>query len=181
MKTATKRKPAARRSPKAQRSADLASRIGRNWLVELTATNLGYRAIWITKNRFEIVVPWPSSRLHSHNKGNWRSRAAEVRRVRMMSATAARMAMDLVANQTDMQPRWQPMDAAILTIDFLAPDDRRRDVLNLCHSLKPVIDGVVDAGLIPDDSWETLSIGAPSYEVSTSQTGGYVVLKFTRR
>jgi crossover junction endodeoxyribonuclease RusA len=166
-----------RQKPKAQRSADLASRSARNGLAERLTSILGYRAIWITKNRFEITVPWPSARLHSHNKGNWRAKSREVRRVRMMSKTATEDAMGLIRK---VQVEWPPMQQAILTIDFYAPDNRRRDVLNLCQSLKPVIDGVVDAGLIPDDSWQTLSIGAPSYQVASGPPG-YVVLRFTRR
>jgi crossover junction endodeoxyribonuclease RusA len=169
-----------RQKPKAQMSADLASRSARDGLAERLTSILGYRAIWITKNRFEIQVPWPSAKLHSHNKGNWRAKSAEVRRVRQMSKTAAGMAIDIVVNQQAGAILWTPIFPAILTIDFYAPDNRRRDVLNLCHSLKPVIDGVVDAGLIHDDSWQTLSIGAPSYQVASGPPG-YVVLRFTRR
>jgi Holliday junction resolvase RusA-like endonuclease len=35
---------------------------------------------------------------------------------------------------------------------FHPPDNRRRDTANIYPSVKSVIDGVVDAGVIPDDN-----------------------------
>ena len=42
------------------------------------------------------------------------------------------------------------------TITFVLKGKRRRDIDNLFASIKPGIDGIVDAGLLPDDdvrSW----------------------------
>ena len=36
---------------------------------------------------------------------------------------------------------------------------RRRDAANLVQSCKPLVDGVVDSGLISGDHWEVLAIG----------------------
>jgi len=38
-------------------------------------------------------------------------------------------------------------------ITLLAPDRRRRDPDNLAAGCKPIIDGLVDGGWLPDDSW----------------------------
>ena len=45
-----------------------------------------------------------------------------------------------------------PYDSAHITITWVAGDKRRRDPDNLFASMKPYIDGLVDAGLIADDS-----------------------------
>ena len=46
----------------------------------------------------------------------------------------------------------QPYKAAHITITWIAKDKRRRDPDNLFASMKPYIDGLVDAELIADDS-----------------------------
>ena len=45
-----------------------------------------------------------------------------------------------------------PYEAAHITITWVAKDKRRRDPDNLFASMKPYIDGLVEAGLIEDDS-----------------------------
>lgn len=50
---------------------------------------------------------------------------------------------------------------ARLRIGLFFPDKRRRDVLNYMAALKYAIDGCVEAGLLVDDDWEHLEIGAP--------------------
>jgi Holliday junction resolvase RusA-like endonuclease len=45
-----------------------------------------------------------------------------------------------------------PYETAHLTITWVAKDKRRRDPDNLFASMKPYIDGLVEAGLIADDS-----------------------------
>jgi len=44
-------------------------------------------------------------------------------------------------------------------ISFFPPDRRQRDVDNLVASIKPAIDGLVDAGLLAGDSGEQLAFG----------------------
>ena len=45
-----------------------------------------------------------------------------------------------------------PYEKAHITITWVAKDKRRRDPDNLFASMKPYIDGLVEAGLIADDS-----------------------------
>jgi Holliday junction resolvase RusA-like endonuclease len=45
-----------------------------------------------------------------------------------------------------------PYERAHITITWVAKDKRRRDPDNLFASMKPYIDGLVEAGLIEDDS-----------------------------
>jgi Holliday junction resolvase RusA-like endonuclease len=46
----------------------------------------------------------------------------------------------------------EPMQKARIDITFVASDKRRRDLDNLFASMKPYIDGLVEVGLLWDDS-----------------------------
>ena len=74
----------------------------------------------------------------------------------MKLARAKRLAKDeamaLVYEQVGMGGPETPYDSAHITITWVAGDKRRRDPDNLFASMKPYIDGLVDAGLIADDS-----------------------------
>lgn len=48
---------------------------------------------------------------------------------------------------------------------FYWPDKRRRDIRNAEYALKAAYDGIVDAGLIPDDSAEHLTHLPTRFEV----------------
>jgi Holliday junction resolvase RusA-like endonuclease len=54
-------------------------------------------------------------------------------------------------------------------VTFVVPDRRRRDMDNLLAMLKPAWDGLVDAGLLVDDSAEMLRLGAPKMRVEKGQ------------
>lgn len=86
-------------------------------------------------------------KLHAHNSGGWRSKVA-----------AVKLARDFARLMCYQQPRLK--GPVVLDIELTVPDRRRRDILNLCQSLKPTIDGVVDAGCIEGDHWECLSVGS---------------------
>ena len=47
---------------------------------------------------------------------------------------------------------WRALDKAKVDITFVVPDQRRRDKTNLAASFKAGLDGLVDAGIIKDDS-----------------------------
>lgn len=54
----------------------------------------------------------------------------------------------------------QPISGkAVVDYQFFVPDKRRRDSANMVQSCKAMIDGVVDAKMIPGDHWEVLRIG----------------------
>lgn len=89
-------------------------------------------------------------RLHAHNSGNWRAKADATKEARDAAYILTRSAL-MVSPKI--------MGTAILDIKFTVPNRRRRDMLNMCQSLKPVIDGAVDAGGIEGDHWEVLRIG----------------------
>ena len=102
------------------------------------------------KRPIVIDLPYPPRALHAHNTGHWRQKAAPTKAYRAIAKLLTRKAMGRTRR------KW---DRARLSILIRFPDRRRRDILNVCHSLKPAIDGLVDAGLLLDDNWQVLSIG----------------------
>ena len=51
------------------------------------------------------------------------------------------------------------IDPAIITFEFVYKMSRRRDIDNYVAAMKPFIDGLVDSGLLVDDSYEHLRHG----------------------
>jgi len=54
---------------------------------------------------------------------------------------------------------WQAPERAKVTYRFYVANKRRRDLDGLVSACKPFIDGLVDAGILKDDSGFYLSIG----------------------
>ena len=58
--------------------------------------------------------------------------------------------------------QWQAPERAKITYEFHVANRRRRDLDGLISACKPYIDGLVDAGILKDDSGFYLSIGGAS-------------------
>uniref|UniRef100_A0A6M3JTT8 Uncharacterized protein n=1 Tax=viral metagenome TaxID=1070528 RepID=A0A6M3JTT8_9ZZZZ len=56
---------------------------------------------------------------------------------------------------------WQAPPKAIVKYTFIVPDLRRRDPDNLIASCKAILDGLVDAGVIRDDSGKQMVFDQP--------------------
>ena len=69
-----------------------------------------------------------------------------------------------------------PMERAHLTVHVGWPDKRRRDVSNIEPTLKALIDGCVDAGLLPDD--DDTHLTGPDKRPYYAGKRGHVVLDF---
>lgn len=96
-----------------------------------------------------IIITCPiDKRLHAHNSGNWRQKASAVKQARQLARLLA-----LGASNRKLAGR------CVVDYLFFVPDKRRRDAANLIQSCKPILDGVVDSGLISGDHWEVLAIG----------------------
>ena len=78
--------------------------------------------------------------LSLNGRQHWRAKARDVRSVRAAAAALARAA------------RVPPLERAAVELHYIPRDRRRRDALNLVATLKPVEDGIVDAGVVPDDT-----------------------------
>jgi len=96
--------------------------------------------------------PTPNTRF-----GNRYAQASETKRWRR---TAWGIALDVV-NRTG----WRAPAKARLLITFIVPDNRPRDTDNLVSSVKPLIDGLVDAKALVGDKSSVLEWEKPIIEV----------------
>lgn len=71
-----------------------------------------------------------------------------------------------------------PCARVAVELHYAPRDRRRRDPMNLVATLKPVEDGVVDAGVIPDDTPQYSEPTVPVVDEPTGEAGRlYVVVR----
>lgn len=107
-----------------------------------------------------VEIPMlPPAELNPNYHGHWRVKARAASNLRRAAYLYARNAKGFVALS---------MNKAEVSITFVIRDRRSyKDPDNALASLKPAIDGCVDAGVIPDDSDEHLLIKLPvMYEIN---------------
>lgn len=85
-----------------------------------------------------------SNLLSENDRKHWAAKAPVVKTLRTLSKIQHRAAI----NRGD----YRPFDRARLVVWITWPDGRRRDAHNTLPTLKALIDGAVDAGMIKDDS-----------------------------
>nr|WP_315501281.1 hypothetical protein [Actinomyces oris] len=66
-------------------------------------------------------------------------------------AASKRRTTRLLAEQTARVSRAPRLERARLVVEISFPDRRRRDPHNYMATVKPIVDGLVDAGVLPDD------------------------------
>lgn len=76
----------------------------------------------------------------ANDRGHWSQRAGAVAAWRMVAKQAA--------NRAGIPPQ----DRLHVRLTMVPADRRRRDPDNLSGALKPILDGLVDANVLPDDS-----------------------------
>lgn len=86
-----------------------------------------------------VTIPIPSERWLSSNQ-----------RIHRMDAAGRTRDIRLIAKHYARE--LEPMDAAIITVAVGYPTAREADAPNSWPSAKAAIDGLVDAGILPDDS-----------------------------
>jgi len=93
-------------------------------------------------DRFELDVPMLRNKppLTANQRLHWREKAKRVAMVRSDIHVRARYAKIGEASRLTVQLHYAP------------GDNRRRDAPNLVATSKPAIDGLVDAGCVPDDT-----------------------------
>lgn len=95
-----------------------------------------------------LRMPWHSPPLRSNDRLHWRAKAKESRLIRDASMMITRSAMAIKT-----APRAERIAGPVtVTLVWEVTDYRRRDVGASGPTLKAWIDGMVDAGLLPDDS-----------------------------
>ena len=85
-----------------------------------------------------VVLPWKAPVLNLNRKSHWAVKTRDTRTVREVTAVLCR---DIdKANKIRVR------------LVYVPKDNRRRDADNLVAMLKPICDGIVDAGIVPDDT-----------------------------
>lgn len=102
-----------------------------------------------------IRFPAPCDTINMNHRGHWSVRAKKAR--------LWREAAYVEALRQVRPPRTQPPSLIVVTLPVQGR--RRRDPHNLHPTLKPIVDGLVDAGLWPDDTPEYVEIAAPLLDV----------------
>lgn len=87
-----------------------------------------------------IVLPWTKPLLNLNSRQHWSARARDTEAVRSVTAMLCR----------DVEPALKVR----VVLSYTPRDRRRRDADNLVGMLKPICDGIVDAGVVPDDTPE---------------------------
>lgn len=94
-----------------------------------------------------LLFDWAKPPLSLNDRPkHWRARADEIAEVRELAAELCRQQIDAGALGV--------LEPVVATLVWYAPDRRARDADNPVATLKPVCDGLVDAGLVPDDTPE---------------------------
>jgi crossover junction endodeoxyribonuclease RusA len=109
-------------------------------------------------NKIELHLPFPPRELSPNARVDWftRSRAAKDYRL-----SISYLAVD-VLNST--QKHWVPPAKAVISLTFQYHLRRKRDYDNCIASAIPLVNGLVDAGVLLADDSEHLEFGGISIE-----------------
>jgi crossover junction endodeoxyribonuclease RusA len=99
---------------------------------------------------YRIDLPWSLPPLSMNDRGHWAPKARKVREVREAGCWLARQAKLGRSRKVRFELHYQPAVK------------RRADGPNLMATQKPLVDGLVDAGVIPDDTAEFLVEAMPT-------------------
>lgn len=94
-----------------------------------------------------IDLPWTQPPLTANQRMHWAEKARVTSFVRRYAAILARKA-----------PRTERL---VVTLHYQPKQQRRRDRHNLWPTVKALVDGIVDAGIVPDDDTEHVSTPEP--------------------
>ncbi|MGL5910616.1 MAG: hypothetical protein ACRCZP_11485 [Phycicoccus sp.] len=95
---------------------------------------------WVMPGVCEFGFRAPARFINSNHRPHWATRSKAVRQWRSATLIHARA------------QRVPSFTAGHITVTVHYPDQRRRDVHNLAPTAKAIIDGLVDAGVFPDDN-----------------------------
>jgi hypothetical protein len=123
----------------------------------------------ITPDTTTIRFRPPSRLLSMNDRHHWRVRAILARDWRLAAQVAARNARN--SGQFIGQVGYifhPPLPPSVISIVLPVRDSRRRDPHNYFATVKPCVDGLVDAGLWPDDTPEWVTTTEPTLSRTTT-------------
>jgi hypothetical protein len=116
-------------------------------------------------NTWTVELPAGIPLLNANRRQYWAAKAKLTRALREAALVCARR---------DHVPA---LDRAHIVVEYRPGDRRRRDVHNLYPSAKAAVDGLVDAGVLPDDADQYL-VG-PDMRLGPVEKPGRLVLHIT--
>lgn len=96
-------------------------------------------------DRWELLLPWDKPPLSMNDRRHWSVKSRWSKALRQTSWALARSA------------RIPAMAACSVQLVYCPATKRRRDEDNIFATLKPLADGLVDAGVVPDDTPDLMS------------------------
>lgn len=102
----------------------------------------------------EITIEIPGRPPSLNERRHWRAIARDNATWKAAAVEAAGIAVGQW--QRDHGLDWRTLSKVALSVTFIVPTRIRHDVDNLISTLKPLLDGVVAANVIEDDSFEVI-------------------------
>ncbi len=101
----------------------------------------------------KLELPYPPKSLSPNAREHWGTLATD-------KATYKNAVYTIARNKRQLTSSTFPLKAPVtVVLTFVLPDKRRRDWDNALASFKTGLDGIVEAGLLRDDSMEEIRIG----------------------
>lgn len=119
----------------------------------MSFTTMEAYAVDASGSRFCIPLPWTRPPLSMNDRMHFQQKASLSSRVRSTSAA--------LGKSGDLSRLTRPCGRVAVTLHYQQPDRRRRDEDNLVATSKPCCDGLVDAGLVSDDTQDIMPKGMP--------------------
>ena len=96
-----------------------------------------------------LTFPWPRPLLSANDRHHWRKKAELTKTIRDVTFFLAKSASIPEAEHVTVRLVW------------VVKDNRRRDTDNTYPTFKAMCDGLVDAGIVPDDTPQYMTKLAP--------------------
>ena len=96
--------------------------------------------IQLTEDKWQLTLPWKKPPLSLNDRMDWRPKSVWTKTLRQTAWALAK------------QAKIPPLGACEVVLLYVPRDRRRRDEDNLTATLKPLADGLVDAGVVVDDT-----------------------------
>lgn len=97
-------------------------------------------AIQLTEDTWQLTLPWSKPPLSLNDRMDWRTKSVWTKTLRHTAWALAK------------QAKIPPLGSCQVTLLYTPRDRRRRDEDNIFATLKPLADGLVDAGIVVDDT-----------------------------
>lgn len=106
-----------------------------------------------------LVLPYSRPPLSANQRLHWAQKARITRQIRRDAFLLAKAA------------KIPACERIIVRMEYLPRDKRRRDPSNLMPTQKAVVDGLIDAGVVPDDCPPFVTEWMPRIEVCREPIG----------